>query len=70
MKSTYTNTLDRGILTSSYKSQIRFNITETRRASLSKMKNIIENHQSRFHSQTGTILQLSLFLVVMAFVVL
>ena len=61
MKTTYTNTIERGILTSSYKREIRENIATSKRATLSKMKTIIENHQIKVQSQTGTILQISLF---------
>lgn len=61
MKSTYTNTVERGILTSTYKREIRASITESKRTTLSKMKTMVENHQERVQSQTGTILQVSLF---------
>ncbi len=70
MKSTHINTSERGILTSAYKSQIKLNISASKRASLSKIKTVIENHHSKFQSQTGTILQVSLFLVAIVFVVL
>lgn len=61
MKSTYSNQIERGILTSAYKKEIRTNITESKRATLSNMKFLIENHQEKVQSQTGTILQVSLF---------
>jgi len=61
MKTTYTNTIERGILTSAYKREIRENIGNSKRATLSKMKSMIENHQNKVQSQTGTILQVSLF---------
>lgn len=61
MKSTYTNTIERGILTSAYKREIRENISESKRATLSKIKSIIENHHAKVQSETGTILQVSLF---------
>lgn len=65
MKSTYTNTVERGILTSTYKREIRESISESKRATLSNMKLMIENHQEKVQSQTGTILQVSLFAFVM-----
>ncbi len=61
MKSTYTNTVERGILTSAYKREIKNNIAESKRNSLSSFKDLIENHQAKTQSQTGTILQVSLF---------
>lgn len=61
MKSTYTNTVERGILTSTYKREIRESISASKRATLSNMKSMIENHQEKVQSQTGTILQVSLF---------
>ena len=61
MKSTYANTLERGILTSTYKQEIRANISKSKRTTLSNMKSMIQSHQERIGSQTGTILQVSLF---------
>ena len=61
MKTTYTNTIERGILTSTYKREIKNNIANSKRATLSKMKSMIENHHEKVQSQTGTILQVSLF---------
>ena len=61
MKSTYTNTIERGILTSAYKREIKESISESKRTSLSNLKSMIEHHQEKVQSQTGTILQVSLF---------
>jgi hypothetical protein len=61
MKTTYTTPIERGILTSAYKREIRENISQSKRDTLSKMKSIIENHHTKVQSQTGTILQVSLF---------
>ena len=61
MKTTYTNTIERGILTSAYKREIRENIANSKRVTLSKMKSIIDRHHEKVQSQTGTILQVSLF---------
>ena len=60
MKSTYVNTVERGILTSAYKREIKQSIAESKRNSLSSFKDLVENHQARTQSQTGTILQVSL----------
>ncbi len=69
MKSTYTSTIERGILTSAYKREIRENISLSKRATLSKMKSIIENHQAKVQSQTGTILQVSLFAIAIIMII-
>lgn len=61
MKAIYNNTIERGILTSSYKREIRQNIRNSKRESLAQFKDIIENHHARVQSQTGTILQVSVF---------
>ncbi len=63
MKSTYTNTVERGILTSTYKREIIQNISESKRATLYNMKSIVENHQENVQSQTGTILRVALFFI-------
>lgn len=69
MKSTYTNTIERGILTSTYKREIRESISESKRGTLSKMKSMIENHQDKEQSQTGIILQVSLFAFAMVLMI-
>ena len=61
MKSTYTSSVERGILTSSYKREIKENVRLEKSKSVSKIKSLILNHQGRIESQTGTILQVSLF---------
>lgn len=61
MKTTYTNTIERGILTSAYKREIRQSIADSKRTTLYKMKSIIDRHHEKVQSQTGTILQVSLF---------
>tara|TARA_R110002126_G_scaffold152203_4_gene299327 strand:+ start:30569 stop:30781 length:213 start_codon:yes stop_codon:yes gene_type:complete len=63
MKSTYTNTIERGILTSAYKKEIRANISESKRSTVSKMKFVVENHQANGQSEIGTILRVALFFV-------
>jgi hypothetical protein len=63
MKSTYTNTLERGILTSTYKREIRQNAFDIKRESLSKVKTFLTNSPSILESQTATILRVSLFVI-------
>lgn len=60
MKTTHTKTIERGILTSAYKQEIRENIAISKRVSLSEIKSLLYS-QSNLESQTGTILQVSLF---------
>lgn len=61
MKTTYSTTIERGILTSAYKREIKESIKATKRDSLVKFKKLIEDHHAKAQSQTGTILQVSLF---------
>lgn len=68
MKSTYTNTLERGILTSTYKREIRESILESRKKSISQMKSMIFN-QPNLESQTGTILRVSFFMLAIIFMI-
>lgn len=69
MKSTYTNTLERGILTSTYKQEIRESISASKRESVSQMKSMILDHQNKIESQAGTILRVSFFMVAIIFMV-
>ena len=70
MKTSYTTSIERGILTSAYKREIRNNISESKRESLAKFKEIIENHHARVQSKTGTILQVSLFAFALVLIIL
>ncbi|WP_439132984.1 hypothetical protein [Polaribacter sp.] len=63
MKTTYINTVERGILNSAYKREIRANISECKRETLSKMKLMVEAHQENAQSAAGTILKVSFFMV-------
>jgi hypothetical protein len=64
MKYTTTTTvLERGILTSTYKQDIKQDIRIAKAESLSRIKSLIVNHQGKIESQTGTILRVSLFAV-------
>lgn len=69
MKTTCVTPIERGILTSAYKREIRESIRASKRESLSKFKDMIENHQARVQSKTGTILQVSLFALALVFII-
>ena len=56
--------LERGILTSSYKQEIKKNRRPTKLKSLSGMKSLVLNHQRKIVSETGTILRVSFFAIV------
>jgi hypothetical protein len=62
----YTTTvpvLERGILTSVYKQEIKNDIKIAKSKSLSNIKSLLLNHQGKIESQTGTILQVSIFAI-------
>lgn len=62
----YTNTipvLERGILTSMYKQEIKKNIRTVKTKSLSRIKSLIINHQGKIESEAGTILRVALFFI-------
>jgi len=62
MKYLQTVTLEeRGILTSSYKQDIKKNMRIQKFKSVSRIKSMVLNHQGKIESQMGTILQVSLF---------
>jgi hypothetical protein len=63
MKSIYISTIERGILTSAYKREIKENISITKSESLSRVKSLLSNNQSNLESQTGTILRVLLFVI-------
>ena len=52
---------ERGILTSSYKQEIKKNMRIQKSKSVSRIKSLVLNHQGKIESQVGTILQVSLF---------
>ena len=62
--------IERGILTSAYKQEIRQNVRELKSKSISRIKASILNHHEKLQSQTGTILQVSLFAIVLILMVL
>ena len=57
--------IERGILTSVYKQEIKQNIGEMKRKSLSRIKSSILNSHDKLQSQTGTVLQVSVFAILL-----
>lgn len=62
MKSTYTAPLERGILTSAYKQEIR---TEIRHSHLEAVSNVKSAIAEQCTSTAGTILQVSVFAILL-----
>ncbi len=70
MKSTANNlVLERGILTSSYKQEIRQSILSIKAQSLSRVKSRLKKDSSKIYSETGTILKVSMFALVLVAIV-
>jgi|TARA_B110000116_G_scaffold145954_1_gene126359 hypothetical protein len=70
MKYLQTVTLEeRGILTSVYKEEIKANIRLEKSKSMSGIKSMILNHHGKIESQTGTILQVAVFLFAIIMIV-
>jgi len=55
--------VERGILTSSYKREIKYQSQKEKSKSLSRLKSIVLNHQEHRSSQAGTILRVSVFMM-------
>jgi len=70
MKSTAHNlVLERGILTSAYKEEIKESICSMKAQSLFRVKNKLRKSSTRLYSETGTILKISLFFVAIVMMV-
>lgn len=70
MKSTANNiVLERGILTSAYKEEIKQSICSMKGQSLFRVKNKLRKSSSRLYSETGTILKVSMFVVALVVIV-
>ncbi|WP_439128111.1 hypothetical protein [Polaribacter sp.] len=65
---TTTQVEERGILTSSYKQEIKNSIFLEKEKSISKVKSLISNHSSRIESQTATLLRVSLFVIALVMI--
>lgn len=71
MKSTaHPRVIERGILTSAYKREVRQNVLEMRKESLSRIKRSFQNQHEKLQSKTATILQVSLFTIALVFFLL
>lgn len=70
MKPTFANKSERGILTSTYKQEIREDILQSKRTSVSRMKSMILLHQNKMQSQASTILRVSFFMFAIVSMVL
>jgi hypothetical protein len=55
--------IERGILTSVYKNEIKENVREMKIKSISKIKSSFLNCHNRFESETGLILKVSFFAI-------
>ena len=61
--------LERGILTSTYKEEIRYNVRRIKNASLYRIKNKIKERSASFYSETGTVLKVSIFAIALVFII-
>ena len=61
--------LERGILTSTYKEEIRHNVRMMKKASLYTIKNKIKERTASFYSETGTVLKVSMFALALVFII-
>lgn len=70
MKSTVNSlVLERGILSSVYKKEIRQNIRSMKSQSLSRVKNRLKKDSSKIYSETATVLKLSMFAIALVLLV-
>jgi hypothetical protein len=67
MKSTYLSPIERGILTSAYKKEIRDNIRNMKVDSLSKIKQSIATHCMNSENNTIAYLRVSFIIVAIIF---
>ncbi|MFQ3182553.1 MAG: hypothetical protein ACJA17_000879 [Polaribacter sp.] len=58
-----TKVLERGILTSAYKKNIKNNIRLEKRASISAIRSLILDHHENVESQIGSVLRVSVFAI-------
>lgn len=69
MKSTaHPRVIERGILTSTYKQEIRQNIKDMKSNSLSNIKNSFLSQHEKLRSQTVAILRVSIFTLALVFI--
>jgi len=71
MKSTaHPRVIERGILTSAYKQEIRQSISDMKTNSLSRIKTSFLGQHEKFRSQTAAILQVSIFTLALVLILL
>jgi hypothetical protein len=71
MKSTaHPRVIERGILTSAYKQEVRQNILEMRKESVSRIKRSLQNQHVKLQSKAAAALQVSVFAIVLVFFLL
>jgi len=69
MKSTaHSRVIERGILTSAYKQEIRQNVYDMKSNSLSNIKTSFLSQHKKLRSQTAAILQVSIFALALVFI--
>lgn len=61
--------LERGILSSVYKQEIKRNIRSMKAQSLSRVKNRLKSDGSKLYSETATILKVSMFVIALVLLV-
>ncbi|CAL2102537.1 conserved protein of unknown function [Tenacibaculum sp. 190130A14a] len=70
MKTSVNNlVLERGILSSVYKQEIKRNIRSMKAESLSRVKNKLKSDSSKLYSETATILKVSMFAIALVLLV-
>lgn len=71
MKSTaHPRVIERGILTSAYKEEIRQSIRDMKKDSVSQIKNSFLSQHDKLRSQTAAIVRVSLFTLALVFILL
>lgn len=68
--SAHPRVIERGILTSAYKQEIRRNVRDMRSNTLSQIKSSFRKSHSTATTTTGAILKVSLFTLVLAIILL
>tara|TARA_R110001632_G_scaffold179993_7_gene300054 strand:+ start:14312 stop:14527 length:216 start_codon:yes stop_codon:yes gene_type:complete len=64
----HSRVIERGILTSAYKQEIRQSIIEMKSSSLSSIKTSFLSQHEKLRSQTAAILQVSIFALALVFI--
>lgn len=71
MKSTaHPRVIERGILTSAYKQEIRQSVRDMKSNSISQIKSSFLSQHEKLRSQTAAVLQVSIFTLALVFILL